>query len=92
MTDEEIIIKALNSYFDRENPPKFINVSRIPLICQDIKAIRDSIGRLEKAVKTKEDDHEERIRKVEQTQWKWAGAAGVLSALGMWAFEKLQGK
>ena len=39
MTDEEIIIKALDSYFNRENPPKFINMSRIPLICQDINGI-----------------------------------------------------
>lgn len=87
MTEEEIV-KALDSYFDRESPPKFINVSRIPLICQDILAIKNSLVELKDAIKEKAGDHEARIRKLEQKIWQWSGAAGILGALAMWVLDK----
>ena|SRR3990167_7083673 len=61
MTEKEIT-DILDTYFNRESPPKFVNVSRVPLICQDIKTIKDSILELKRSVESKEEDHEKRIR------------------------------
>ena len=87
MTEQEII-KLLDSYFDREAPPKFVNISRIPLICQDIVTIKNSVLEIKDSIKIKQSDHEERIRKLEANMWRNAGIASVLGALGMWALQR----
>ena len=86
MNDEDII-KALDTYFNRETPPKFVNVSRVPLICQDIIQIKNGISELKESIKTKEGDHEDRIRTLERMQYIWTGASGVIGAVGMWILE-----
>lgn len=41
------IVGALDEYFNRGvDKKKFLDVSRIPLICQDIKQIRDDLEEL----------------------------------------------
>ena len=87
MSKEEII-EILDSYFNRENPPKFVDVSRVPLICQDITTIKNSILKLEESVKVTERDHESRIRLLEKNMWRNAGIASVLGALGTWILQR----
>ncbi len=41
MTEEQSIITALDTYFSREK--KFIDTSRIPLICQDIHGLHEEM-------------------------------------------------
>ena len=45
MPDSEII-KVLDDYFSREK--KFIDTSRIPLICQDIRQIHSELSEINK--------------------------------------------
>ncbi|MDE2102569.1 MAG: hypothetical protein KGL39_35305 [Patescibacteria group bacterium] len=87
MTEEEII-KALDLYFNREEPPKFVNISRVPLICQNITQIYEKLKGIEEGIKAQETDHEIRIRSLERRQWKWMGGAGVIGAIlaALWEF------
>lgn len=86
MTEQEII-QILDTYFQRgDNSKRFLDTSRIPFICDDIKKIREE---MEKVATTKtSDDHEGRIRLLEKNMWRNAGIASVLGALGMWALQR----
>lgn len=89
MTEEEKLIKILDIYFNREDPPKFINVSRVPLICQDISTIKTSLETMQKSIDKREDDHENRLRKVEKNQSYIAGIGATIGAFGGWFIQKL---
>ena len=82
--EEKDIIKALDIYFNRESPPKFVNVSRVPLICQNINTIYKDIGEIKESVKIKEDDHEQRIRDLEKKGWIATGMAGIIGGIVTW--------
>lgn len=43
--DDKKLITALDEYFSQDR--KFIDVSRIPLICQDIRNIHTSLNKIE---------------------------------------------
>lgn len=53
MTEPEII-KALDAYFSQDK--KFIDVSRIPLICQDIRGIHSILTEIKNSLKENNDN------------------------------------
>jgi len=81
MTKEEFK-QTLQEYFspNGENR-KFFDATQIPRVCDNIESLRI-------AMEKKNDDHEERMRKLEANMWRNAGIASVLGALGMWALQR----
>lgn len=75
---QETLVKVFG---ENEDAQKFIDVSRIPLICQNIHAMHDNIKDIKENMHSNNKDHEMRIRGIEKNQWKVAGAIIVLSPL-----------
>jgi hypothetical protein len=70
-----IVSDALKDVFDvNEKTQRFIDVSKIPLICKSIVDIHENIKDIKQALKETDGDHEIRIRVMEKNQWKIAGA------------------
>ena len=56
----------------------YIDISRVPLICQSVIQINGHIAELKEMVKAENNDHEGRIRVIEKTVWKWIGLSMIL--------------
>lgn len=84
---KQLIKQGLNEYFSPNGDNKrFFDATQIPRICNDIAGIRASMEKL--ATNKEVDDHEERIRKMEQKVWQWTGASAVIGALASFIIQK----
>ena len=89
MTEKELLKQALQEYFNPNGEnKKFFDSSQIPRVCNDISSIKKSIEVLEQRMSRELDDHENRIRKLEQNMWRNAGIASVLGSLGVWVLQR----
>ena len=90
MTEQEIIQlikRSLQEYFspNGENK-KFFDATQIPRICNDIREIKDTLKGL--ATVKEADDHEIRIRNLENKMAYYMAGVAILSVLGMWALQR----
>lgn len=74
----ELLKKALQEtlihvFGENEKSQKFIDVSRIPLICQNINAMHDNIKEIKDNMTKVDGDQEIRLRSIEKNMWKWIG-------------------
>jgi len=56
----------------------YIDISRVPLICQSVIQINKDIGEIKEMFTKADGDHEGRIRTLEKTIWKWVGLSMVV--------------
>lgn len=81
--NKEVMVEAVGEVLDRifgtgVDDQKFINASRIPLICQDVRKIHEDIKEIKEEVMTRNGDHETRLRGIEKNIWKWAGVSMII--------------
>jgi hypothetical protein len=70
---------ALRDVFgEYEGAQRFIDVSRVPLICKSILDIHDNIQDIKDTMKTVDGDYELRLRAIERNMWRWMGALMIL--------------
>lgn len=82
----ELLKKALQEtltkvFGEGEKAQKFIDVSRIPLICANLIAMHDNIKDIKEGVGKVNDDHEKRLRYIEKNVWKWIGVLVAVSVI-----------
>lgn len=85
---------ALRQVFgEHENSRRFIDITRIPLICKSIIDIHENLKDIKNDLQNNQynikdikglvthndDDHEARIRVIERNQWKWIGVVAVIT-------------
>lgn len=76
------LVDALRQVFgENEKTQRFVDVSRIPLICKSIVDMHENIKDIKGSINTTNTDHEARIRIIERNQWKWIGVVTVLTPI-----------
>lgn len=76
-TLDEIVRKAQSEMSDESK--RYLDISRIPLICYTIVEIGKKLTEIQSAINKTDDDKEQRIRSLEKNMWKLVGV-GIIVA------------
>ena len=69
-----ILSGSLREVFgENEDAKRFVDVSRIPLICKSIFDIHENIKSIREYQEKTDGDHETRLRVIERNMWRWIG-------------------